>query len=161
MKIGDLARKTGCKVVTIRYYEKEGLLAKPERSEGNYRLYGREDLKRLEFIMRCRRHGIKLEETRQLLAFKDRPQRDCTWVTKLIEAHIKNLDEQVASLKHLKKHLKRLRHYCAGGHDGNGCGIMQSLNSSDTCCASCPDCLLHSNGRPFAETIRIPAELGR
>lgn len=137
MKIGELAKKTGCKVVTIRYYEKEGLLREPERTEGNYRLYGKEDLERLEFIMRCRRHGMKLDEIRKLSAFQDQPQRDCTWVTELVDSHIKNVDEQIASLEHLKKHLEQLRHRCAGGRNGDLCGILRSLNGPSTVCASC------------------------
>ena len=50
MKIGELSKTTGCSIQTIRYYEKEGLLSTPERTEGNYRLYGERALKELEFI---------------------------------------------------------------------------------------------------------------
>ena len=56
VKIGELAKMTGCQVVTIRYYEKEGLLKRPERTERNYRLYGDEDIARLRFIRHCRQH---------------------------------------------------------------------------------------------------------
>ncbi|MDR2055378.1 MAG: Cd(II)/Pb(II)-responsive transcriptional regulator [Desulfovibrio sp.] len=140
MKIGGLAKKTGCKVVTIRYYEKEGLLPEPERTEGNYRLYGKNDLERLQFIMHCRKHGLKPVEIKKLLAFKDHPQGDCTWVSELISAHIKNIDAQIDSLEHLKQHLNQLRQCCAGGHSGDRCGIMHSLNSLGQCCASCARC---------------------
>ncbi|WP_310598777.1 Cd(II)/Pb(II)-responsive transcriptional regulator [Desulfobulbus sp.] len=140
MKIGEMAKKTGCKVVTIRYYEKEGLLEKPGRTEGNYRLYGQDDQERLEFILHCRKHGMQLAEIRKLLAFRDRPQRDCTWITELIDAHIGNVDGQIAALQHLKKHLEELRQRCAGGRNGDNCGIMQSLDSLNACCASCARC---------------------
>lgn len=60
VKIGELAKMTGCQVVTIRYYEKEGLLKRPERTERNYRLYGEEDMARLRFIRHCRQHGMSL-----------------------------------------------------------------------------------------------------
>lgn len=140
MKIGELAKRTGCKVVTVRYYEKEGLLAEPERTGGNYRQYGKEDLERLEFIMHCRRHDMKLGEIKKLLAFRDNPQRDCTWVSELIDSHIRNVDEQIASLGHLKQHLEHLRKRCSGGHSGDSCGIMQSLESSGSCCSSCARC---------------------
>ncbi|MCL1890000.1 MAG: Cd(II)/Pb(II)-responsive transcriptional regulator [Desulfovibrionaceae bacterium] len=137
MKIGDLAEKTGCKVVTIRYYEKEGLLTKPERTEENYRMYGKDDLERLEFVMHCRRLGMKLAEIRKLLDFRDHPLRDCSWVTKLIETHIKGVNEQIASLEHVKKHLEQLRHRCAGGYNGENCGIMHSLEVSAASCMFC------------------------
>jgi len=137
MKIGELARETGCKVVTIRYYEKEGLLAEPARTEGNYRRYGREDLERLKFIRHCRKHDMKLGEIRKLLAFRDHQQRDCTWVTELIDGHIRSVDAQIQSLEHLKHHLEQLRRRCAGGHSGETCGIMQGLDDQALCCAAC------------------------
>jgi len=137
MKIGELAKKTGCQVVTIRYYEKEGLLPLPKRSEGNYRLYSTEELERLEFILHCRRHDMKLDEIRKLLAFRDNPQHDCTWVTELINTHIANVDAQIASLEHLKFHLEKLRHFCGGNHSGETCGIMRSLDNRELCCATC------------------------
>lgn len=140
MKIGELARKTGCKVVTIRYYEKEGLLAAPERSDSNYRLYNKDDVERLEFIMHCRKHDMNLEAIRKLLAFRDHPQRDCTWVSELVAAHIEDVNRQIASLEHLKIHLEELRCRCAGGHSGDSCGIMQSLDSRSLCCETCERC---------------------
>ena len=89
MKIGELSKKTGCKVVTIRYYEKEGLLKTPERTEGNYRVYSKKDMDRLEFIIHCRRHGMVLDEIKELLVFRDHPHTDCTWVTHLLRKHIR------------------------------------------------------------------------
>lgn len=140
MKIGELAKRTGCKVVTIRYYEKEGLLGEPERSGANYRLYTAEDLERLEFIMHCRKHDMKQEEIKKLLAFKDHPQKDCSWVGDLIDAHISNVDERIRSLEHLKIHLEQLRQRCLCGNNGAECGIMKSLNSKPDCCAECERC---------------------
>lgn len=137
MKIGELSERTGCKVVTIRFYEKEGLLARPGRTEGNYRVYGRADVERLEFILHCRRHGMQLDEIRKLLAFRDRPQRDCTWVADLVDAHIENVDEQIRSLENLKRHLVKLKKRCAGRHRGQTCGIIQGLAKPEICCAWC------------------------
>ena len=75
VKIGELAKMTGCQVVTIRYYEKEGLLSEPDRTGANYRLYGDKEIERLHFILHCRHHGMKLSEIRDLLAYKDIPGR--------------------------------------------------------------------------------------
>lgn len=135
MKIGELARLAGCPVVTIRYYEKEGLLATPERSEGNYRLYGEADLERLRFVMHCRRHGMKLAEIRKLLAFRDHPARDCAWVHRLVDEHIANVEAQIAALAHLKAELMTLREASAQGPGcgGGGCGIVSSLSAADAC----------------------------
>jgi Cd(II)/Pb(II)-responsive transcriptional regulator len=135
IKIGELAKITGCRVVTIRYYEKEGLLAEPGRSGANYRLYGNKEIERLRFIRRCRHHGLKLSDIRELLAFKDNPKTDCGWVNRMIEGHIVNVTEQIASLTNLKGHLEDLLHKCSGDKK-DGCGILKSLNEA----AVCPYC---------------------
>ena len=125
LKIGELAKKSGCPVVTIRYYEKEGLLPEPDRSGSNYRLYDEADMERLRFIRHCRRHGMKLAEIRELLAFRDHPTRSCDWINTLVQRHIDNVEAQIASLTQLKAQLEQLLH---------ACGILESLS------APCPYC---------------------
>ena len=131
MKIGELAKLAGCQVVTIRFYEKEGLLTEPERNGSNYRLYGDSDIERLRFIKHCRRHDMKLSEIRELLAFKDKPKADCGWIGSLVAKHIDNVTEQIESLTRLKKELEGLQHKCLTGKDG--CGILESLTQADGC----------------------------
>ena len=154
LKVGELARLTGCQVVTIRYYEKEGLLPRPERTGANYRLYGEDDVERLNFILRCRLHGMNLAEIRDLLAFKDNPTVSCAWINELVEKHIADVEAQIASLEHLKKHLEALRHSCEGDR-GKGCGIIHSLDHDEPCpfCDAKP-CPLHE--RTHAHGDRTP-----
>ena len=133
MRIGALAKETGCKVVTIRYYEQEGLLAEPERSDSNYRLYGHEDVERLKFIRHCRKHDMKLDEIRRLLAYRDNPEHDCVWVSDLLDEHITNVDAQIHSLEQLKHYLQELRQRCSGGKSGDSCAIMQGLSDPAVC----------------------------
>src|SRR5690625_3267562 len=76
IKIGELAKRTGFTVETIRYYEKEGLLPEPARSHGNYRLYGDEHIERLRFIRHCRTLDMALSEVRILLQYRDTPYED-------------------------------------------------------------------------------------
>ncbi len=134
MQIGELARKAGCGIETIRYYEKEGLLRKPERSAGNYRLYGPEALERLRFIRHCRRHGMHLDGVRSLLAYRDGPpDADCAWVSGILDEHIGRLEEQICSLEALRVYLQKLRKQCGGGHPAGCCPIMQSLSNSALC----------------------------
>lgn len=142
MKIGEFAKLAGCQVVTIRFYEKEGLLAEPERTGSNYRLYNDSDIERLRFIMHCRRHGMKLSEIRELLAFKDKPHTDCSWIGSLVEKHIESVAEQIGSLTQLKKQLEALRHKCSSGKNGV-CGILESLTEADGC-PYCEDFRCHS-----------------
>ena len=133
MKIGETARQAGCKVVTIRYYEQERLLPAPERSGGNYRLYSEEDIERLKFIRHCRKHDMRLDEIRKLLAYRDAPDQDCVWVSELLDAHVSNVNAQIESLLHLKSYLQDLRKRCSGGGSAATCGIMQGLNDIESC----------------------------
>ena len=132
LKIGELAKATDTQVVTIRYYEKEGLLRQTERTGSGYRLYSQDDVERLHFIRRCRQHGMSLSEIRGLLAFRDSPAPSCAWVNELVERHIAKVEEQIASLQTLKAHLETLRHACSGDN-GHSCGIIDSLAHSEDC----------------------------
>lgn len=135
VKIGELARLAGCQPVTIRYYEKEGLLKASERTASNYRLYEEDDIEKLRFIRHCRQHGISIAEIRDLLAFNANPKVNCDWIDTLIAKHIAEVEARMADLAHLKKHLESLRQKCSGGKKGD-CGIMEELKH----CQSCPYC---------------------
>ncbi|SOE70282.1 DNA-binding transcriptional regulator, MerR family [Burkholderia sp. D7] len=87
MKVGDLAKRAGCKVETVRYYESEGLPPEPARSEGNYRLYGESHVEGLMFIRNCRALDMTLGEIRALLGFKDGGGQDCGDVDALLERY--------------------------------------------------------------------------
>lgn len=129
IRIGELARRTGCEVVTIRYYEKERLLPKPARSGGNYRLYGEAHIERLQFIRHCRSLDMSLEEIRILLGFRDNPSRDqdCGKVNALLDAHLQQVETRVEALLQLEQHLMALREMCAGARPVESCGILQGL----------------------------------
>lgn len=145
LRIGEMATRAGCQVVTIRYYEKEGLLQQPARSGANYRLYGERDLERLRFILHCRKHGIKLEDIRKLLVFKDNPQRECGFVHDLVDRQLALVEEQIKSLQSLKLELQELHAEHACGHKGN-CPILQRLNDPEDCrfCRSAKEIVIHN-----------------
>ncbi len=68
IQIGELSRRTGCSIETIRYYERIGMLPRPLRNASRYRLYGGGDVERLTFVRRARGLGFALEAVRALLA---------------------------------------------------------------------------------------------
>ena len=130
LKIGDLARLAGCQAVTVRYYEREGLLPAPARSEGNYRLYSSEHLERLTFIRNCRTLDMTLDEIRSLLNLRDSPQDQCESVNALIDEHIHHVKARIDSLLALQTQLFDLRQRCGEGPNGEHCGILQQLEVS-------------------------------
>jgi Cd(II)/Pb(II)-responsive transcriptional regulator len=126
VKIGDLAKATGTQVETIRYYEREGLLAAPARTESNYRDYDQVHLTRLSFIRHCRSLDMTLEEIKALLRFKDDPQANCEAVNGLLDEHIEHVAERIRQLKRLQGELKDLRAQCDAA--GASCGILATLD---------------------------------
>ena len=129
IRIGDLAKRSGCEVVTIRYYEKEGLLPKPARSGGNFRLYGDAHIERLQFIRHCRSLDMTLSEIRALLGLRDNPMQDCGEVNALLDTHIQQVEVRVEALLRLKRHLVDLREKCSGSRPVEACGILQGLGN--------------------------------
>jgi Cd(II)/Pb(II)-responsive transcriptional regulator len=128
LKIGDLARRTQCPAETIRYYEREGLLAAPGRTAGNYRVYGHEQIERLAFIRHCRSLDMTLDEIRQLLRLRDIPEKSCDATHALLDAHIAHVSARLAELKLLERQLKALRQRCHPLHaDDRECGILDGL----------------------------------
>jgi Cd(II)/Pb(II)-responsive transcriptional regulator len=130
LKIGELAKRTDLLVETIRYYEREGLLPDPPRSDGNYRLYADTHLERLQFIRHCRSLDMTLEEIRNLLRFRDEPNRNCGEVNALLDEHIRHVGERIKELKLLQKNLRGLRNLCRQEQPTKDCGILQSLGSA-------------------------------
>ena len=102
MKIGEIAQRTGLKVETVRFYEAEGLIAPPERSGGNYRLYGQSHLDRLAFIKRSRDLGFTLDQVRDLLRLADDPRGSCAEADAIATVHIQEIDRKLADLAALR-----------------------------------------------------------
>jgi Cd(II)/Pb(II)-responsive transcriptional regulator len=127
LKIGELAKLTGSQIQTIRYYEREGLLAFPNRSSGNYRLYDEEHIERLSFIRHCRSLDMTLEEIRALLKFRDKPESNCGEVNHLLDEHIQHVADRLKELKELQKQLKNLRQLCEDAQQVKHCGILNEL----------------------------------
>ncbi len=130
MKIGELAKVTQTQVETIRFYEREGLLREPPRSEGNYRIYGAEHLDRLAFIRHCRSLDMTLDEIRALLRFQDAPKDNCHAVNDVLDEHIGHVAQRIRDLKELQKELKSLRAQCDGL--AVECGILDGLKKVNT-----------------------------
>lgn len=130
MRIGDLANSSGTPVATIRFYEREGLLPQPVRSDGNYRIYTREQAERLGFIVQCRALDMTLDEVRVLLHFKDAPQADCAEVNDLLDEHIRHVALRVRELRALERQLQQLRARCEVAQPARNCGILAGLKQA-------------------------------
>lgn len=126
MKIGELARVTGVKAETVRYYERIGLLPAPERTESNYRDYGSRDRECLVFIRNARRLGFEIIDIRSLLSLGNQPEKTCDEVGRIATGHLAAVEEKVALLERLRSELRGMISQCEGGQISD-CRIMNSL----------------------------------
>lgn len=124
--IGMLSKQTGCKVETIRYYERERLMPDPPRTDGGHRVYAQEHLKRLRFIRRSRELGFTLDEVRDLLQIVDGDHYTCAEVNALTLDHLADVRGKLADLKKLETVLKELAAQCSGD-EAPYCPVVEAL----------------------------------
>jgi Cu(I)-responsive transcriptional regulator len=130
LSIGDLAKATGTKVETVRWYEKVGILPAPARTAGNYRAYGPDHLSRLSFVRRGRDLGFSLDEVRALLELADQKDRDCGEVDAIARQHLANIERKIADLTALATELKSVIGQCRGGTVSE-CRMIEALAPAD------------------------------
>ncbi len=127
--IGALAKQSGVKVVTIRYYEQSGLLPPCERTAGNYRRYSQDHLDRLCFVRHCRELGFSLEEVRDLLRLSVIKESKCEDVCRMAEQHLRDVERKIADLKRLASELRSISASCNGKRPMADCRIIAALKS--------------------------------
>lgn len=109
MHIGDLAQRAGASIHTIRYYEEEGLLEKPQRSDGRFRLYSNEAVERLKFIRKAQQLGLSLSEIKKIIRCSQEGLKPCcSMVKKVFEEKIKEFERKIAELTEMKANLEKL-----------------------------------------------------
>ncbi len=109
MKIGQLAKALNCTVETIRFYEKQGLLPPPQRTNGNFRKYNTEHIQRLSFICNCRSLDLSLKEIKTLISLENQSEQRSEKMNKLLDQHIKDIAKRIHELAHLRMKLIELR----------------------------------------------------
>jgi DNA-binding transcriptional MerR regulator len=127
LSIGELAKETSVKVVTIRYYERIGILPVPERTAGNYRRYSEEHSRRLRFIRRCRDLGFSLDQVRGLVQLASGNSSSCTEICQLAGQHLKEIKNKLDDLIRLESELRRISASCNGNRPVAQCRIMEAL----------------------------------
>lgn len=131
--IGDMSRQTGVKIPTIRYYEKEGLLAAPVRSEGNQRRYGVADIDRLGFIKHARDLGLPMAAIRELLELGEHPDRPCADANRIAIEQLAAVRQRISHLKKLESELARIAASCDGHHQVADCNVLKAFGDHRLC----------------------------
>ena len=108
MKIGELAKATGLSTKTIRFYEAEGLIPDPPRTDSGYRAYADPDVARLGFILKAKRLGLSLDEIKGILQLHDWNQPTCVHVRSLLEEKVAQVETVIQDLLGFKEELESL-----------------------------------------------------
>ena len=122
----ELARRTGCNLETVRYYEKVRLLPEPPRTAGGYRSYDSTHERRLRFVLRARELGFSLDEIRELLHLVDEHDQPCAEARAVAAAHLDDVQAKIADLKRMERVLKDVVAKCADGTLPE-CPLIQTL----------------------------------
>ena len=127
--IGEMSRRTGCNIETIRYYERIGILPKAPR-RGRYRIYGPDDIVRLSFVRRARELGFPLEEIRALLGIATSGQVSCAEARSIAALHLASVRARLADLRKMERVLASTVRAC-DTDDHPGCPLLDALSASN------------------------------
>ena len=130
--IGEMARASGIKVPTIRYYEQIGLVASIERTEGNQRRYDERARERLRFVRHARELGFSLDAVRELLDLSDHPERPCEEADTIAREQLAAVERRLRTLERLRRELERMIACCDGGQIRD-CRILQTVGDHGLC----------------------------
>ena len=131
LTIGKVSRAAGIGVETVRFYEKEGLIDPPQRSDANYRLYPEETIDRLRFIRRAKELGFTLREIGELLSLRGNPHASRNDVKLQIEAKIEDISKKIADLRKIRSTLETLDACCDGQGSTEACPILKALEGGN------------------------------
>ncbi len=132
LNIGDVAKRTGLRAKTIRYYEDIGLV-KPLRDTNDYRVYRDSDLHKLIFLGRARALGFTIEDCRNLLALYEDESRASADVKAITRRHLEEIEAKIKDLQAMHATLSHLAQECAGDHRPD-CPILEGLSGDGDAC---------------------------
>ncbi|GAA0405899.1 Zn(2+)-responsive transcriptional regulator [Cocleimonas flava] len=133
MRIGELSKNTGFQVETLRFYEKQGLIAPVGRTESGYREYDQESLKQLHFIQQAKSVGFSLNEISELLTLRvERDQHSCSEVKTIAEQKLEQIESKINELNKMRDALHKITDACCGGAEpATSCTILNALDNTD------------------------------
>ena len=131
LTIGQVAKRSGIGLETVRFYERKGLIEEPPRTDSGYRQYPEEAVGRIRFIRRAKELGFALKEISELLSLRVDPDTTCVDVRKQTEFKISDVEEKIRALRRIKTALKKLAASCVGTGPASECPILEALDSQE------------------------------
>jgi Hg(II)-responsive transcriptional regulator len=131
LSIGQVARRAGVGVETVRFYEREGLLEEPPRRASGYRQYSEEVVTRLRFIKHAQQLGFSLKEISELLLLRVDVQTSCEEVKGRTEAKIAEVEQKMVELHRMRQALLQVHSLCIGQGPTGRCPMLDALNQQE------------------------------
>lgn len=131
LSTGELARKAGVGVETVRFYERQGLLAEPDRRASGYRQYDDEAVAVIRFIRRAKELGFTLKEIKSLLALRNDSSATRADVRQQAQEKLVDIEAKIADLARMQEALSTLVKKCHGSGSKIGCPILEALQGND------------------------------
>ena len=128
LRIGQVARRAGVSVETVRYYEHEGLLEEPARRPSGYCEYSEEVIRKIQFIKRAQTLGFTLSGIAGLLALKHDPGRKACEVKLAAKDLASEITERISTLERMRETLAEFARACSGEGGTNECSILDALD---------------------------------
>ena len=129
--IGQVARRAGVGVETVRFYERQGLLEEPPRRASGYRQYSEEVVKRIGFIQRAKALGFSLKEISELLLLRVDAQTPCEEVKQRTAAKIAEVERKLVELQRMRQALLQVRSLCTGPGPTGRCPMLDALEQQE------------------------------
>lgn len=133
MRTGEVAKRAGVNVETLRFYERRGILPEPPRRESGYREYPPETVDLIRFVKRAQELGFSLEEIRELLELRDGPRRATGKVARLVKSKIAEIEHKIRDLESMRGALSGLLGACEKKGSRDACPIIESLSGCPLC----------------------------
>jgi len=131
MQIGQIAKRAGVAIDTVRYYERHGLLRSPARQSSGYRLYEEQDVERLRFIRRAKSLGFTLNEIQELLALSGRREQDMAGLKAAAAEKLADVEHRLGELTRIRDGLQTLVASCPGHGQLDRCPILAALANEE------------------------------
>src|SRR5215471_6056006 len=132
LSIGQVARRAGVGVETVRFYEREGLLEEPPRRSSGYRQYSEQVVKRIHFIKRAQQLGFSLKEISELLLLRVDGQTSCDEVKLRTEAKLAEVERKLVELQRMRQALLQVHSLCVGSGPTGRCPMLEALDQQET-----------------------------
>ena len=129
--IGKLAKQAGLGIETVRFYERQGLIEPPPRTDSNYRIYPEEEVNRLRFIKRAKDLGFTLKEIKELFELQNDPETTVADIKKRTEEKVKDIRKKVRDLIRIQEALEHLAESCEGHGPLSECPILEALSGDE------------------------------